>query len=242
MFISNKYTKWYFNIINSRKERIFELNEYFESHHIIPKSIGGTNRKDNIIKLTAKEHFVCHRLLVKMTEGKEKLKMSYALKCMMNQENKHQKRHKISGRHYQQIILEIKKVLSENTKGKNNHFYGKKHTNETKEYMSKMRKERSKQGLIEGMMNKNHSDETKQKIRETSIKQFSNELNREVQRQKAIEQFKDPNQRYKAGNGKRGKKWYYNPITLHSVMCYEKDKPEEYICGRYIKREKGVVA
>jgi hypothetical protein len=91
MFINNKYTKWYFRIINSKKERIFDRGEYFEKHHIIPKSIGGSNVKDNIIKLTAKEHFICHRLLVKMTDGRKKVKMSYALRCMINRENEHQK-------------------------------------------------------------------------------------------------------------------------------------------------------
>ena len=90
------------------------------------------------------------------------------------------------------------------------------------------------------MMNKNHTEETKQKLRESAVNQFSNEENRKIQRQKALEQYKDPNQRYKAGNGKRGKKWYYDPITLHSVMCYEKDKPAGYIIGRVIKKEKEV--
>ncbi len=32
----------------------------------------------------------------------------------------------------------------------------------------------------------------------------------------------------------------FDPITLHSVMCYEKDKPAGYIIGRVIKKEKEV--
>lgn len=236
MFIDNKYTKWYFKLIDSRKERIFEINDYSEKHHIIPKSLGGSNKKDNIIKLTAKEHFICHRLLVKMTEGKEKVKMSYALRCMINRENTHQKRYKITGAKYEKIIIETKAILSENTKGKNNSFYGKTHTDETKKRLSLLRNKRHSEGSIEGMINKNHTDESKQKIREATIKQFSNKANREVQRQKALEQFKDPVKRYEAGNGKRGKKWFYNPITLDSVMCFEKDKPDGYLIGRTGKK------
>jgi hypothetical protein len=78
MFIENKYTKIYFNIINKAQDRT--VSGYVEKHHIIPKALGGDNSRSNIVKLTAKEHFICHRLLVKMVTDKEaKAKMSYAV-------------------------------------------------------------------------------------------------------------------------------------------------------------------
>lgn len=80
MFINNKYYKWYYNIINNAKNRI--VNEYVERHHIIPKSLGGSNKKDNLVILTAKEHFVCHLLLTKITEGEDRKKMSRAFWLM----------------------------------------------------------------------------------------------------------------------------------------------------------------
>jgi hypothetical protein len=46
-FLENKYTKWYFNIIYSAQKRT-EIDGYFEKHHIIPKSLGGSNRKEKI--------------------------------------------------------------------------------------------------------------------------------------------------------------------------------------------------
>lgn len=39
---------------------------YYEMHHILPKSLGGTNEKYNLAMLTAREHFICHWLLVKL--------------------------------------------------------------------------------------------------------------------------------------------------------------------------------
>lgn len=48
---------------------------YYESHHIIPKSMGG---KEEVL-LTAKEHFICHLLLCKMLIRTEKHKMINAL-------------------------------------------------------------------------------------------------------------------------------------------------------------------
>lgn len=68
MFLSNKYTKWYFEIIINaqNKKRIKNANDYFEKHHIIPKCMGGTNDITNLVLLTAREHFICHLLLCKM--------------------------------------------------------------------------------------------------------------------------------------------------------------------------------
>lgn len=39
---------------------------YMERHHIIPKCMGGSNRKNNLVYLTAKEHFIAHKLLVRI--------------------------------------------------------------------------------------------------------------------------------------------------------------------------------
>ena len=55
------------------------IPKYVEKHHIIPKSLGGNNRKENLVNLSAREHFICHRLLVKMLNGDAKNKMIYAL-------------------------------------------------------------------------------------------------------------------------------------------------------------------
>ena len=41
-----------------------------ERHHIIPKCIGGSNHPDNLVELTARQHFVAHLLLAKVRGGK----------------------------------------------------------------------------------------------------------------------------------------------------------------------------
>ena len=72
------YQKVYNQIIERAQRR--QLKGYNEKHHIIPKCIGGTNNKDNIVKLTAREHFLCHLLLVEIYPNEPKLK--YALWLM----------------------------------------------------------------------------------------------------------------------------------------------------------------
>ena len=80
MYLDNKYTFWYNSIISNANNR--STNGYTETHHIIPRSLGGSNSEDNLVKLTAREHFICHLLLPKMTEGQLKHKMIHALWCM----------------------------------------------------------------------------------------------------------------------------------------------------------------
>ena len=43
-FANNKYTRWYYQIIENAKFRV-KTEEYFEKHHIVPKSLGGSNYK-----------------------------------------------------------------------------------------------------------------------------------------------------------------------------------------------------
>jgi len=76
-FIVNKYYVWYFGIINHRINNT--PDGYTEQHHILPKCLGGTNNKSNLVRLTAREHFVCHLLLVKMTVGEYNTKMRRAV-------------------------------------------------------------------------------------------------------------------------------------------------------------------
>jgi hypothetical protein len=68
--------------------RIF-VSGVHERHHIIPKSIGGSNSKNNIVYLTFREHFLAHWLLIKFTEKEDKKKMQYAF-FMLTRANKHQ--------------------------------------------------------------------------------------------------------------------------------------------------------
>jgi len=84
MFIQNKYTRIYYNIINCAKDQNrSKSGGYFENHHIIPKSVGGTDNASNLVLLTAREHFICHHLLTKITSGTSYRSMLYAFNMML---------------------------------------------------------------------------------------------------------------------------------------------------------------
>jgi hypothetical protein len=89
--LENKYTKWYNNITRSAKNRGWQKTDitfYTENHHIIPRSLSGSNDPDNLVLLTPKEHFICHLLLSKMFVGDEKRKMCVAIYLMASKELK----------------------------------------------------------------------------------------------------------------------------------------------------------
>jgi len=65
------YTKIYNTLIERARNR--GIDGYFEKHHIVPRCLGGTDDKDNIVALTPEEHYVSHQLLVKMYPNEKSL-------------------------------------------------------------------------------------------------------------------------------------------------------------------------
>lgn len=100
IFIANRYTLIYFSIIENARLRVLTKDQYKETHHIIPRSMGGDNSSDNLVDLTAREHFVCHKLLVRMTQGESRGKMAFALVLM-------------SGKRGSKIYSSTRKLLAE---------------------------------------------------------------------------------------------------------------------------------
>jgi len=88
LFQTNKFSNCYaFLIERARSQKRRRRNKahsdyiYYESHHITPKSMGGGNGAENLILLTAREHFICHWLLTKMCLNQED---HYKMLCALN--------------------------------------------------------------------------------------------------------------------------------------------------------------
>lgn|ERR1039457_3985805 len=121
IFLENKYTTVYYKIIDQAKSR--NLLTYFESHHIFPKSLGGENTKQNLIKLTAREHFICHMLLTKMVTGVARNKMLFAFHCLVNCRNPYMLKLKNTSRTFEfarkvNSLAMKSRIISDSTKMK----------------------------------------------------------------------------------------------------------------------------
>lgn len=178
MFIDNKYTKIYYKIIKNRKLNLLE--DYTEEHHIIPKSLGGNNHKENLVNLSAREHFICHWLLTKMVDGvEEKYKMNNAFSCMLYRENDKQQRYKISSRKFENIKKNISSSRSEKFSGENNPMYKKTHNEETRKLLSdlnlgKIVSEETRKKLSDAHKGKLKSESHKQSLKKSWEKNKEN--------------------------------------------------------------------
>lgn len=128
LFIETKYSKLYIKIIENAEKRLF-IEGDVESHHKIPKSCGGSNSIDNLVKLTPKEHFIVHLLLAKSTyhNPKHKKSMLWAFFIMSGK-----KQH--CSKLYQKIKLSLKR------NGIDHPMYGRKHKSISRQRMSEKRK------------------------------------------------------------------------------------------------------
>ena len=67
-FKDSKYKNLYLGIISKAVVANHGKEGYFEVHHVIPKSFGGSDHWSNLVRLTAREHFLCHYLLTKLVD------------------------------------------------------------------------------------------------------------------------------------------------------------------------------
>lgn len=131
-YLSNKYTNWYYSIIVMAQNRQ-DQNLYVETHHIIPDCFfvvnrsngkrpgyleGDANSPSNLVKLTFKEHFICHWLLTKMVKGLPYFQMENAL-SIFRRLGKGQPRIMSAGQY-----ARIRQATAISNQGKNNPSYG----------------------------------------------------------------------------------------------------------------------
>jgi ribosomal protein L37AE/L43A len=143
------YHKIYTSLIEFRVNNV--PNGYTEKHHIKPRCMGGDDSRFNIVKLTAREHFIAHRLLAKMYGGK----LWFALSLMSRSGVKSANGVSVNSRLYSYIKEMDSKTRSDLYSGSKNPFYGKTFTDEQ---LAKMRGDRDS---IKGCLNPNYgvSDE-----------------------------------------------------------------------------------
>ena len=160
------YEKIYNKIIEKRKvEKLSKKEIYCEGHHIIPVSFDKSLEKDenNIVNLTAREHYVCHKLLQKIALEKygknshEYIAMTYCIFRMSNN-----KLYGIKSRDCEFYKKKYVDYLKESKRGKNNPNYGKRGI--LSHSYGKPRSEETKRKLSKAHKGKKLSEETKKKM------------------------------------------------------------------------------
>lgn len=168
------YDEFINNILQTRG-RFNCGNSYSERHHILPKCLGGTNEKDNLIDLYPQEHFIAHKLLTQKYPDNIKIIQAYA--CMAFTSNEYEQRYELTPEEYAEARQIFSNGLKEKYKDKTQHpSYGTHISEERKKKISEINKgnkycvgrvvsEETREKI--GNANRNPSEETRQKMSES---------------------------------------------------------------------------
>lgn len=103
-----EHKRIYDQLIEKRRNDPLPDDVYGEVHHIIPKSEGGTDDPDNLVRLSAREHYVAHLLLAKIYDD---FNMWCAVWMMSNDKRRH-----ITSRQYESARKNRSRLMSRHMK------------------------------------------------------------------------------------------------------------------------------
>jgi len=191
--------------INNRISKL----EYYESHHILPKCMGGSGltsqwKHDNIVLLTAKEHFLCHRLLCEIYPDNTKLILAVH-RLIYSKSSTNKKDIFLSCRFYDYFRKEHIKSIT----GSGNPMYGKFHTLEAKSKMSEAKKGKPNPHM-KGDLNPSKRPEVRSLISESRLGEKN-----PMKRPEVVNKMKESNRKTIQEKKRLGIPTYKNLICPH---------------------------
>jgi predicted phage tail protein len=127
------------------------LTGYVEKHHVIPRCLGGTDDKANLVALTAREHFIIHKLLCEIYPNETKLIYAYWMMSRNISNSKYNREYSVSSKDYERARRLFSDISSKQQLGKTL-------TDEHKKALSIAAKTRRTRSAIK------HSEKTKQHL------------------------------------------------------------------------------
>ena len=207
------YQRIYDQIIDQAKQR--KLEGYKERHHIIPKCMGGTDDRGNLVELTAREHYICHRLLVRIHPNNSKLIRAFW--GMSNQKNKGRDC-KVTSKAYAESKELFSRIQSESMLGDKNPQYGRSPWNKGIVALKSSNEKRSvaMSGENHFMFGKHHKPETIQKMKKPKTKEHKEALSGPREPYGSQPKIVCPHCNKKGGNSGM-KRWHFENCTQREL-------------------------
>jgi len=224
---------------------------YYEDHHIIPRCLGGSDEDKNRVLLTAREHFVCHKLLTYIYKGHFGLIYAFHRMCFSRKDKIY-----LTSRDYayiRELIASVpgftkgktfKEIFinkygeeegiktydkfiirnSERNKGENNPMFGKKQTVESIEKNIKSQPYNSKNfpQWLKDKIGEKSKGENNAMFGKSFYDVWLIKYGREIANEK-LEEYKE---------NKRNKTWIRN-INLNKSKQIKKEELENYILDNW---------
>ena len=212
-------------LIKEDRIKLKKMGEYFESHHIIPKSMGGLGdvrkpKDANIVLLTGREHYIAHALLFLIYRNRE-MAIAFRLMCTIKKVGK--RNYVISSRMYEFIRQEVsrlghspehKEKIRQSLLG-NTINLGRKISSETKERLRQVN------------LGRKHSPETKEKLRKSHTGKKLSPEHKEKLRQANLGRKMSPESREKMRQARLGKKHSFEHVkNVRQANLGRKMSPE----------------
>ena len=208
------YEEFIQDILNTRG-RFACGEEYHERHHIVPKCMGGSDDNENLIDLYAKEHFEAHRLLAAENPNNDKLVYAWWMMSTMKSEYT-KERYEVSAAEYEEAKKAYANIMSNKMSGEGNPFYGKCHSEETKNILRQQRT---------GMK---ASDETRKKISNICKGRFQDPTERMKCGRPHTEEWKQEQSVRMSGVNHPMFGRNHTEETKEKMKIYAQNRPEEH--------------
>ena len=218
------YMKIYNSLIQKRLDNpITKEYCYCETHHILPRCMGGSNSTNNLVNLTGREHYLAHACLWKYAKEHDRKhypSLLYAF-SMMNCKapKKHQDNRAVfNARLYESMRKEVGKVLAANRK--------------SPRWTPEIQKKREAT-IIKRYGTMKHSEATKRKQSEGLKRYYETVSDHKCRRSNEANKIH--------AQKMTGRKWMHIPGTKTAVFVNEADMQSYlklgYILGRYFSHK-----
>jgi hypothetical protein len=222
------YNSQYNALIQSRRQKGIPEG-YIEKHHIIPRSFGGGNEPDNLIAMTAREHFIAHRLLAKIYPNSGMTHAVWRMTCS----NLTMKRFKVTSRVYEQLRKDHAYRVSTDEESKIKKSLAAKGKKQTPDHIKARTESRLKNGSW-------FSEETKQKIGDGNRGKIGTWSGKKIPAEYVEKRNKkrkengnyswSEERKIKFSESRKGKRNNKRELTVDEKLSLAKEKSRQVIC------------
>lgn len=221
----NRYFKFISFLSNAQRG----VGNYKENHHILPKSLGGSDASDNLISLSYREHFIAHFMLWLAYRN---VKMTRAFWCMRIKGNKQNERYfKLNSKLYEKL----KEADADGRKGQGNPMFGRRLTEDQRKQNSIRLKQEYKEGKrIPAFKGKHLSNEHKLNVSKSLSGVKKPEGFGEKIRKLRTGTKRSSNTKQKCKNWHQNKMWVKN-YNLMKETQIQYDKFSEFLESGWVR-------